>query len=142
MSDYVPAELRRLVRERAGNRCEYCLIHENDAFLPHEPDHIIAVKHRGDTTEGNLAWTCFVCNRGKGSDLASVDEATGNIVRLYHPRSDSWADHMELLKDGSVVARTAIGRVTISLLNLNRPEFLAIRKLLAKSTRKLGWRIE
>jgi hypothetical protein len=136
VSEYVPAELRRLVRERAGHRCEYCLIHENDAFLPHEPDHIIAVKHRGDTTEGNLAWTCFVCNRAKGSDLASVDEATGEIVRLYHPRLDSWDIHMEMLTDGSVVARTAIGRVTVSLLNLNRPELLAIRKLLANLTRK------
>jgi 5-methylcytosine-specific restriction endonuclease McrA len=64
MSEYVPAELRRLIRERAGHRCEYCLLHEDDAFLPHEPDHIISVKHRGETNEGNLAWTCFVCNRG------------------------------------------------------------------------------
>jgi hypothetical protein len=88
----VPAELRRLIRERAGHRCEYCLLHEDDAFLPHEPDHIIAVKHRGETTEGNLAWTCFVCNRGKGSDLASVDETTGEIVRLFQPRTDLWDD--------------------------------------------------
>ncbi|MCY2977062.1 MAG: HNH endonuclease signature motif containing protein [Planctomycetota bacterium] len=136
MSEYVPAELRRQVRERSGYRCEYCLIHEDDAFLPHEPDHIIAVKHRGETIEGNLAWTCFVCNRGKGSDIASVDDATGDIVRLYHPRTDTWDDHMELSIDGSVAARTAIGRVTVSLLKLNRPELLAIRKLLAISARK------
>jgi len=136
MSEYVPAELRRHVRERSAYRCEYCLLHEDDAFLPHEPDHIIAVKHRGATTEGNLAWTCFVCNRGKGSDIASVDGATGDIVRLYHPRTDTWEDHMELSIDGSVVARTAIGRVTVSLLNLNRSELLAIRKLLAISARK------
>lgn len=136
MSEYVPAELRRLIRERAGHRCEYCLLHEDDAFLPHEPDHIIAVKHRGETNEANLAWTCFVCNRGKGSDLASVDETTGEIVRLFHPRADSWEDHLELMKDGSFSAKTAIGRVTISLLKLNRPELLAIRALLAKSIRK------
>jgi hypothetical protein len=29
MSEYVPAELRRLIRERAGHRCEYCLLHED-----------------------------------------------------------------------------------------------------------------
>lgn len=92
MSEYVPAELRRLIRERAGHRCEYCLLHEEDAFLPHEPDHIIAVKHRGETTEGNLAWTCFVCNRGKGSDLASVGsknliEAHGNMHSLLRKMS-------------------------------------------------------
>ena len=136
MSEYVPAELRRLIRERADHRCEYCLLHDDDAFLPQEPDHIIAVKHRGETNEGNLAWTCFVCNRGKASDLASVDETTGEIVRLFNPRIDSWDDHLELVKDGSLSARTAIGRVTITLLKLNRPELLAIRSLLAKSIRK------
>ncbi|MCA9188903.1 MAG: HNH endonuclease, partial [Planctomycetales bacterium] len=120
----------------AGFRCEYCMLHEDDAFLPHEPDHIIAVKHRGQTTEKNLAWTCFVCNRSKSSDLASVDESTGEIVRLFHPRSDSWDEHFELMKDGSILARTAIARVTIALLKLNRPELLAIRILLAKSNRK------
>ena len=104
----MPAELRWLLRERAGHGCEYCLLHEDDAFLPHEPDHIIAVKHRGETNEGNLAWTCFVCNRGKGSDLASVDETTGEIVRLFHPRTDSWDEHLELMKDGSLLAKTAI----------------------------------
>lgn len=136
MSEYVPAELRRQVRERSGYRCEYCLLHEDDSFLPHEPDHIIAVKHRGETTEGNLAWTCFVCNRGKGSDIASVDDVTGAIVRLYNPRTDTWEEHMVLSKDGSVAARTAIGRVTVSLLRLNRPELLAIRKLIAILDRK------
>ncbi|MFN5186933.1 MAG: HNH endonuclease [Planctomycetota bacterium] len=136
MSEYVPAELRRLIRDRAGHRCEYCLIHQDDAFLPHEPDHIIAVKHRGETIEGNLAWTCYVCNRAKGSDLASIDQTTGEIVRLFNPRTDSWGDHLELIKDGSIEAKTAIGRVTVALLSLNRPELLAIRELLAKSSRK------
>jgi 5-methylcytosine-specific restriction endonuclease McrA len=77
--------------------------------LPHEPDHIIAVKHRGEANAGNLAWTCFVCNRAKGSDLASVDETTGEIVRLFHPRTDLWDAHLELIKDGSLLARTAVG---------------------------------
>ena len=39
------AALRRLVRERADLRCEYCLLAEDDAYLPHEPDHVIATKH-------------------------------------------------------------------------------------------------
>ncbi len=136
MSEYVPAELRRQIRERAGFRCEYCLLHEDDAFLPFEPDHIIAVKHRGETSEGNLAWTCFACNRAKGSDVASIDESTGEIVRLFHPRSDMWGDHMDLLSSGLILARTSVGRVTVSLLKLNRPELLAIRTLLSKSNRK------
>ncbi len=88
MSEAVPAALRARVRERAGGRCEYCLLHEEDSWAPHEPDHAIASKHRGRTESSNLVWTCFFCNRHKGSDLASIDEATDRIVRLFNPRRD------------------------------------------------------
>jgi hypothetical protein len=37
---YIPEPLRRLVVERAGGRCEYCLLHEDDTFFTHEIDHI------------------------------------------------------------------------------------------------------
>ena len=43
----VSAALRREVRERAGERCEYCLLVESQAFFPHEPDHLLAEKHGG-----------------------------------------------------------------------------------------------
>ena len=43
MTSYISADQRRLVIERAGGRCEYCLLHQNDAALfDHEVDHIIA----------------------------------------------------------------------------------------------------
>jgi hypothetical protein len=96
MSEDVPAAPRSLARDRANGRCEYCLLHEDDAWVPHEPDHIIARKHRGRTEEPNLAWTCFSCNRHKGTDVASVDEDTGRIVRLFHPRRDRWTKHFRL----------------------------------------------
>ncbi|MGO8903583.1 MAG: HNH endonuclease [Isosphaeraceae bacterium] len=38
---------RSLVRTRAGNRCEYCLIHQAYAELSHHVEHIVAVKHGG-----------------------------------------------------------------------------------------------
>ena len=37
MSDSVPDDLREFVRLRAGRKCEYCLLHEEDARLSHEP---------------------------------------------------------------------------------------------------------
>jgi hypothetical protein len=37
---YIPAELRRLVRQRAGERCEYCLIPEALTLAAHEVDHM------------------------------------------------------------------------------------------------------
>ena len=130
MSEYVPAQLRRTVRERASGCCEYRLMHEDDCLLPHEPDHIIAPKHRGMTTEENLAWICFVCNRAKGSDIASVDDISGDIVPLFSPRKDVWRAHFELGDDGTIRGRTPNGRATVDLLKMNRPEQLEIRQSL------------
>jgi HNH endonuclease len=129
MSSDVPEALRAGVRDRARGRCEYCLLHEEDAWMPHEPDHVIAVKHSGQTAEDNLAWACFDCNRCKGSDLASIDPETGRIVRLFNPRRDVWRRHFRL-EDGLIVARTAAGRVTVFLLRCNRPQRVRVRRLL------------
>jgi hypothetical protein len=46
---YVPAALRHLARERAQDRCEYCLIPEAVTFAAHWIDHIVAEKHGGKT---------------------------------------------------------------------------------------------
>ena len=48
------AALERLVRYRAGGRCEYCRLPQAASRVPFEIDHIIARKHRGRTTAGNL----------------------------------------------------------------------------------------
>ena len=136
MSEYVSAALRRLVAQRANQRCEYCLIHEDDAFIPHEPDHVVAVKHRGETMETNLAWTCFACNRAKGSDLSSIDPESNDVVRLFHPRKDPWELHFHLAPDGRITPLTNVGRVTESLLKLNRVELLEIRRLIYRGNRK------
>jgi hypothetical protein len=45
MSIDIPDNLRRLVTERAGNRCEYCLLPQSVALHKHEPDHIIPNQH-------------------------------------------------------------------------------------------------
>ena len=129
MSEAVPVVLRALVRDRAKGRCEYCLLHDEDAWVPHEPDHIIAVKHRGRTEEANLAWTCLTCNRHKGTDVASIDDATGRVVRLFHPRRDRWARHFRL--EGAIlVGRTAVGHATVQLLQFNRGDRVRMRRAL------------
>ena len=67
---HIPAALRRLVRERARDCCEYCLIPEAISFAPHWIDHIVAEKHGGTTESDNLANSCVLCNQKKGSDLS------------------------------------------------------------------------
>ncbi|MBX3436655.1 MAG: HNH endonuclease [Planctomycetaceae bacterium] len=49
------------------------MLDERAAYFRHEPDHIIAEKHGGETTAENLALACFDCNWFKGSDIASLD---------------------------------------------------------------------
>ena len=129
MSARVPAALRRLVRQRANRRCEYCLFHEEDTLFPHQVDHVVAQKHRGQTHEENLVWACFACNKFKGSDLSSIDFETGRLVRLFNPRKDQWSDHFRL-EGARIVPVTAKGRVTEYLLQFNLPKFVQARQLL------------
>ena len=67
MSSYIPESLRTLVARRANFTCEYCLISQEDTFHTCQIDHIISIKHGGQTVEDNLAFACQFCNRNKGS---------------------------------------------------------------------------
>src|SRR5947208_967100 len=115
---YIEPALRAQVRERAGHVCEYCLLAETHGFLPFEVDHIIAEKHRGQTVFNNLAWSCFDCNRFKGSDIASLDPVTNRLTRLFNPRRQKWEAHFCIVV-GKITPLTAIGRVTVEMLRLN-----------------------
>lgn len=129
---YVNAELRRLVTSRAGNRCEYCLIHEKDTFFGCEIDHIISEKHGGPTNADNLALACMICNRNKGSDIGSVLQPDSLLVRFFNPRTDAWVEHFAIDKaDGvTIVPLTEIGIVTARILAFNSYERLLERQTL------------
>jgi hypothetical protein len=126
---YVPVALRRLVRTRAAECCEYCLIPEQITLAAHWVDHIVAEKHGGQTEEGNLALSCVLCNQRKGSDLTSIDPQTGQITPLFHPRRDRWQEHFRWV-GARIEPLTPIGRVTVRLLQLNHPDRIAERELL------------
>lgn len=131
------AALRRLVRERAGFRCEYCLVREEDGAAAHQVDHVIAEKHGGPTAADNLALSCLFCNRRKGSDIAAIDPADGSIVPLFDPRSQSWADHFRL-NGPRVTGLTPTGRATVQLLQMNHPDRIAERVELLRTGRSSG----
>jgi hypothetical protein len=94
--------------------------------LPFHIDHIIARQHGGATAADNLALACLHCNRHKGPNIAGRHPATGDIVRLFHPRCESWSDHFEW--DGAIVsAKSDIGLVTIQVPAINEADFVAVR---------------
>ncbi len=131
---HIPPTLRRFVTERAGNRCEYCLVHQDDRPEAHHLDHLVAIKHGGQTVSENLALACATCNYYKGSDVASIDPVENAIVPLFNPRGQEWNDHFRLA-GATIVGLTPTGRATIELLRLNDDERLAMRQALIEAGR-------
>ena len=97
--------------------CEYCLITEADTFYGCEVDHVISLKHGGSSEPENLAYACALCNRAKGSDIASIS-ASGELTRFFNPRTDRWAEHFRL-EGASIQPLTTIGEVTARILGFN-----------------------
>ena len=129
MTSYVSAGLRRLVESRARGLCEYCLVHQSDTFFGCQVDHIISEKHGGATEAENLAYACTICNRAKGTDIASIAPSTGELTRLFNPRSDRWLDHFEL--NGVLIEpRTPVGEATARVLGFNERERVLEREAL------------
>ena len=117
------------VVSRAQGRCEYCCFPQAASELPFHLDHIIAEKHGGPTTSANLAWACFSCNLHKGPNIAGLDPDTGALTPLFHPRTDVWAENFEW--DGAWLrGRTAVGRTTLEVLEMNSADSVAVREAL------------
>ncbi len=130
---YIPVEIHRKVTSRAGNCCEYCLLSQDDGSFTFHIEHVIAEKHGGKTIESNLCLSCPECNTFKGSDVASFEHITGTAILtlLFNPRTQHWDDHFQL-NGAWIEPLTPEGRVTVTILRINRPEALAERHIFSK----------
>ena len=126
---------RELVRQRAGQRCEYCRLHEaDDPFFAFHIEHIIARQHGGTDSPSNLALSCHQDNLHKGPNLTGIDPVTKKLTRLFHPRRHKWSRHFRW--DGPIlVGRTAIGRTTVAVLGMNLPQRITLRETLIAAGR-------
>ena len=122
------AKLRQLVRKRAKDCCEYCLISQNHEPLRFHIEHIIPRQHKGKNTANNLALACHHCNLFKGPNLSGIDPRTKKLTRLFHPRLDDWVDHFEN-RHGEIIGLTAIGRTTAGLLRMNEDGRQQLREM-------------
>lgn len=114
MAAYVSAKLRQRIRDDAAERCAYCCSSEHLIGVTFEIDHITPQSAGGSTEFENLCLTCPMCNRYKLDATNAVDPVSGEEVRLFHPRHDSWDAHFYWLDDGTVLGGlTEIGRATI-----------------------------
>lgn len=134
MSQRISLQLRIFVADNAGHRCEYCLIHQSDLEYTFHVDHIISLKHGGGNDFENLALSCSVCNQNKGTDLGTYLQGGNQLIRLFHPRRDKWAEHFEH-DYGEIIPLTDIGASTIKVLDLNHPDRIILRRLLTEAGR-------
>mgnify|MGYP006322800743 FL=1 len=120
-------KLKARVRERAGHRCEYCRLHQDDSSLAAlHIEHIIPRFHGGNDDMDNLAMACMDCNLHKGPNLTGIDPETNAVTELFHPRRNRWEEHFG--QDGiRLVGKTALGRTTVRVLNMNSEDQLALR---------------
>jgi hypothetical protein len=119
----------QLVRGRAGNRCEYCLLPQSASALRFHVEHIVARQHGGGDGPANLALACPECNLRKGTNLTGIDPDSGVLTRLYNPRQDAWGEQF-IMQGARVAGRTAMGRTTEWLLGMNSEERVRLRELL------------
>ena len=126
------ADLVAAVRDRAHERCEYCQLPQSVRRLRFQIEHVIPKQHRGDDGLGNLALACGRCNRRKGPNIAGIDPETGQMSRLFNPRSDRWAKHFAW-RGPLAVGLTPVGRATIEVLQVNQADEIAIRLELIES---------
>ena len=119
-----------LVRERGRNRCEYCQLQQDSSPLAVlHVEYVIPIEHGGpDDTDNtdNLALACIDCNLDKGPNLTGIDPKTSEITVLYHPRQNSWDEHF-VWAGIYIVGKTAVGRTTVRVLEMNSEEQLILR---------------
>ena len=123
----ISAVLRRHVIERAGESCEYCNLQQSSfPMVSFHVEHVVAKQHGGSDQLENLCLACHWCNLFKGPNLSTLVD--GKLTRLFNPRKDKWPDHFAE-KEGQILGTTMIGIATVSLLNMNDPDRVELRRL-------------
>ncbi len=116
-----------IVRQRAGDRCEYCRMHQSLQGATFHVEHIQPEVHGGLTELENLAWACPGCNLRKSDRMRLRDPGTEQLVRFFDPRHDDWSEHFswEVFR---VSGLTSIGRAMVQGLDLNHLRRQRIRQ--------------
>lgn len=128
--------LRQKVRQKAENRCEYCLSHQDYIMGRLQIDRIQPLAKGGMDTEDNLCLACELCNQYKWVQTESLDPQSGETVSLFNPRQQQWKEHFTWSTDGTeIIGITACGRATIAALRLNNNLAVIVRQNWVKA----GW---
>jgi HNH endonuclease len=113
-------QIRKLVRERAKCLCEYCHSSEEASAAKFAIDHILPQSLGGSDELDNLALACPRCNGYRYNFTTGIDPITQEIIPLFNPRQQKWAEHFIWTADRlKIIGITPIGRGTCHRLDLN-----------------------
>jgi hypothetical protein len=126
---HISEAVRARVRDQAGNRCGYCLTHQD--YIPWilEIEHIVPPGKGGNHDEENLWLACHTCNLYKGTKTQGRDPLTGRRVKLFNPRQQRWSRHFQWNQNGTLIeGKTVCGRATVLALNMNHLIAVTVRQ--------------
>jgi hypothetical protein len=133
VSVYISVELQKQVRHCFADCCAYCHTAESLTVTTFEFEHIIPPSAGGETVFENLCLACPSCNRYKATRQTAIDPNTQDEVKLFHPQQQAWIKHFAWSEDATeIVGITPVGRGTISVLKMNRPQLTRVRKMWVK----------
>jgi HNH endonuclease len=136
VSTYLPESLRLQIETTDRQRCCYCLTSEANSGIPMTCDHIQPHSKGGDTSFENVCLACRSCNEFKGNLTQVIDPVTAELVSLFNPRQQQWAEHFVWSADGTRIAGlTVIGGATVVALRMNHPVIIGARRRWVSS----GW---
>lgn len=124
----IPNRLRQFVRERAGDRCEYCLSHQAYVMGTLQIEHWWPISRGGTDEAENLCLACELCNQAKWAKTDAIDPETGQNLPLFNPRNQRWIEHFEWSEDeAKIIGLTPCGRGTVVALQLNNSLAMTVR---------------
>lgn len=121
------AETCRQVVAHANGRCAYCRMHQSLQGATFHVEHVIPQSDGGTDNLDNLCLACPSCNLHKSNLTTALDPETGLRVPVFRPGSMRWDEHFEWA-GFRIAGRTASGRATVELLELNSERRLLIRE--------------
>ena|SRR5919199_1470508 len=125
----LPEATRQRVRQRAGNRCEYCLSHQDYVMGVLQIDHVQPKAKGGSDAEDNLCLACELCNQYKWTKTEGLDSLSAETVTLFNPRQQQWHEHFTWSDDGTeIIGLTACGRATVIAFRLNNSIAVTVRR--------------
>jgi hypothetical protein len=127
----ISVETERIVRVRARGLCEYCCCPEEFSPDTFSLEHIVPRALGGEGSSGNLALACQGCNGFKATHTQAFDLVSSAFAPIFNPRTHIWDEHFRWSVEPTLVEGiSAIGRVTVEMLRMNRLGVVNLRRLL------------